>query len=300
MLITSISDRGHFSRPSIVLQVLICFLLISAVDVLAQNEPQESPMSKPVSTLVVGFVGGLVHRDDLRHSEVQLARQLQATYSDDIRVQVFRNRERALAHKFVVEWVNELKTGSLMGKNTTEVRIILYGHSWGASAVVYLARELERDSIPVALTIQVDSVERDGRDDSVIPANVAEAVNFYQAKGPIHGRSEIIAADPARTAVLGNFRSEYQKLPAECHAYPWYNRLLFKGHTSIECDPRVWSQVETLIEARIALPLQPEQTNAAQVVAPSSSRRSNVMIATSGNELRHSSSSSHTIPIDVT
>jgi hypothetical protein len=282
MLITSLPGRKRLSRPSIVLRVLTFVLVFSAVDVLAQNEPHESAASKPAPTLVVGFVGGFVHRDDLRHSEVQLAHQLQARYGEDIQVQVFTNRERVLAHKFVLEWVNELKTGLLMEANRAETRIILYGHSWGASAVVYLARELERDGIPVALTIQVDSVQKHGQDDSVIPANVAEAVNFYQTDGPIHGRSKIIAADPARTAVLGNFRSEYQKLPAECHAYPWYNRLLFKGHTSIECDPRVWSQVETLIEARIAPPLQPEQTKiAAQVIDPSSSRRSDVAIASS-------------------
>lgn len=282
MLITSIDDRKRLSRPSIVLPVLGCVLLFSAVNVPAQNEPHEPAASKPAPTLVVGFVGGSVHRNDLRHSEVQLGRHLQATYGDDIQVQVFRNRERALAHRFVLEWVNRLKTGSLMGGNRPEARIILFGHSWGASAVVYLARDLERDGIPVALTIQVDSVRKDGQDDSVIPANVAEAVNFYQTKGLIHGRSEIIAADPARTAVLGNFRSEYQKEPAECHAYPWYARLFFKSHISIECDPRVWSHVETLIEARIAPPLQPAQTKvAAQVAKPSSSRRWDEIIASS-------------------
>jgi len=284
MLITSISDRKHFSRPSIVLRVLTCVLVFSAVSVLAQNEAHESTASKPAPILVVGFVGGFVHRDDPRHSEVHLAHQLQARYGEDIQVQVFTNRERALAHKFVLEWVHQLKTGSLTGGNRAGVRIILYGHSWGASAVVYLARELERDGIPVALTIQVDSVRKDGQDDSVIPANVSEAVNFYQAKGLIHGRSEIIAADPTRTAVLGNFRSEYQKAPAECHTYPWYDRLFFKGHTSIECDPRVWSQVETLIEARIAPPLQPAQTKVAvQVVTPSSSRHWDEIIASNQN-----------------
>lgn len=270
MLITSVNDRKRLSLLVIVLQAVGCVLLFSAVNVLAQNEPRDSAASKPAPTLVVGFVGGFVHRNDLRHSEVQLARHLQATYGDDIHVQVFRNRERALAHKFVLEWVNGLTTGSLMSGNRAEARIILFGHSWGASAVVYLARELERDGIPVTLTIQVDSVRKDGQDDSVIPANVAEAVNFYQTKGLIHGRSKIIAADPARTALLGNFRSEYQKEPAECHAYPWYDRLFFKGHTSIECDPRVWSQVETLIEARIAPPLQPAQTKvAAQAISRS-------------------------------
>jgi hypothetical protein len=123
--------------------------------------------------------------------------------------------------------------------------------------------QLENSSIPITLTIQVDSVRKHGQDDSVIPANVAEAVNFYQSKGLIRGRSKIKAADPTRTAVLGNFRLEYQKEPPDCHAYPWYDRLFLKGHTSIECDPQVWSQVETLIETRIASPLLPAQTEVA-------------------------------------
>jgi hypothetical protein len=48
-----------------------------------------------------------------------------------------------------------------------EPRIILFGHSWGASAVVYLARELEQDGIPITLTIQIDSVRKHGQDDSI-------------------------------------------------------------------------------------------------------------------------------------
>jgi hypothetical protein len=273
MLITTIIDRKRSSWPSIVLQVLTGVLLFSAANVLAQNELHESAASKPAPTLVVGFVGGFVHRDDLRHSEVQLARNLQATY-DRVQVQVFRNRDQALAHRFVIEWVNGLKTGSLASGNRAAAQVILFGHSWGASAVVYLARELERDGIPVALTIQVDSVRKDGKDDSVIPANVAKAVNFYQTKGLIHGRSKIIATDPARTDVLGNFRSEYQKEPAECHAYPWYDRFFFKGHTSIECDPRVWSQVRTLIDAQITPPLRSAQTKVAtQEIKSLSSQR---------------------------
>jgi hypothetical protein len=84
---------------------------------------------------------------------------------------------------------------------------------------------LDQDGIPITQTIQVDSVRKHGHDDSVIPANVAEAVNFYQAKELIHGCSKLMAADSTRTAVLGNFRWEYQKEPPDCQAYPWCDRL---------------------------------------------------------------------------
>ena len=199
-------------------------------------------------TMVIGFVGGFVHQDDLRHSEVQLARRLQETCGDRVTVEVFRNRQEEQARVAILEWLNSVEHFS---DKTPQRRIILFGHSWGASAVVYLARELEHDGIPVGLTIQVDSVRKHGQDDSIIPANVGEAVNFYQSKGMIHGRAKIVAADPSRTAIVGNFNFTYQKEPEGCHTYPWYDRLFFKGHTSIECDPRVWSQVQNLIEARL-------------------------------------------------
>jgi len=205
--------------------------------------------------LVIGFVGGFVHSDDLRHSEVQIAREIQSTYGNGVRIQLFENRRRAQAHKLVLDWL-DAGADKLARDENHNAPLILFGHSWGASAVVLLARELQRDGVPVSLTIQVDSVTKLGENDSVIPPNVAEAVNFYQTGGILHGRSMIAAADPSRTKILGNFRFAYEKEPAECHAYPWYDRLLFKGHTSIECDPRVWSQVEDLIRMRLPVVVQ--------------------------------------------
>ena len=99
------------------------------------------------------------------------------------------------------------------------------------------------------LTIQVDSVTKIGEDDEIIPANVAQAANFYQADGLLRGESEIRAADPARTQILGNFQFRYETSPYNCADYPWYNHLFMRAHTQIECDPKVWNQVESLIRA---------------------------------------------------
>ena len=235
----------------------------------AQAHIATSTVNAPPPTFVVGFVGGYVHKNDQHHSEVQLAHYLQAMYGHHVKVQVFKNGQRAEAHKAIVDWVRGTKTGEKIPKPN----IILYGHSWGASAVVYLARELDGDGIRVALTIQVDSVQKNSKDDSVIPPNVAEAVNFYQRKGIIHGQSKIIAADPSRTEILGNFRFAYKKEPAQCHSYPWYDRFFFKGHTSIECDPRVWSDVATLIQAKLTPTGQREQTEVAARLTDQSSSR---------------------------
>ena len=247
-----------------IIQGLVCTtVLLSSHLAVAQMQlagPKPSDVSPP---LVIGFVGGFVHRDDLRHAEVQIAQQIQATYGNGVQVQIFENRRRANAHELILNWVNKERDGKLTDEGKRSPSIILFGHSWGASAVVSLARELQQDGIPVALTIQIDSVTKNAQDDSLIPANVAEAVNFYQTGGILHGRRKIKAADPSRTMILGNFRLTYEKEPAECRAYPWYDRLLFKGHTAIECDPRVWSQVEALIRKRLPSVPQPAETQVA-------------------------------------
>lgn len=239
------------SRALIGVQVITCAILLSPDIGLAQSLRNESDSRKPTRSLVISFVGGFVHSNDLRHAEVQVARHLQVAYGDSVQVKVFSNRQRGQAHQAVIEWFK-----ATTNEAGPEPLVILFGHSWGASAVVYLARELEQDGIPIALTIQVDSVRKHGVDDSVIPENVSEAINFYQNKGIIRGCPRIVATNAARTAVLGNFHFNYEKEPTECHAYPWYDRLFFKGHTSIECDPHIWALVDRLIETRIASPSQ--------------------------------------------
>jgi len=117
----------------------------------AQPRMVTSTANLGTPTLVAGFVGGFVHSNDLRHSEVQLARRLQAAYGDRVQVRVFENREQAKTHKAIVEWSNGLEARMGTGEKKAEPHIILFGHSWGASAAVYLARQLERDGIPVTV-----------------------------------------------------------------------------------------------------------------------------------------------------
>ena len=101
------------------------------------------------------------------------------------------------------------------------------------------------------LTLQVDSVSRPGSNDTIIPANVAQAANFYQPHGLVHGDHDIRAADAARTRIIGNFRFDYEKSTLNCPEYPWYDRIFVKSHTQIECDPVIWDQVESLIRASL-------------------------------------------------
>ena len=98
--------------------------------------------------------------------------------------------------------------GALSTQEKVDARIAIYGHSWGASETVTLARALGVQGIPVLLTIQVDSVRKPGENDDTIPANVAQAVNFYQRTGLLHGLAAIHAADASRTRILGNLRMD--------------------------------------------------------------------------------------------
>jgi hypothetical protein len=213
-------------------------------------------MTTPV--IVIGFVGGFVSRDDMVHGPVQLAAHLRHDCPPDVHIEVLENRRREAAHAEIMRLVNVNRDGTLSSEEKKNARIILYGHSWGASEAVTLARELGKEGIPVLLTVQVDSVSKPGENDKDIPANVAEAANFYQQDGWLHGRPQIRAADPTRTHIIGNFRMDYKTNPLRCDQYPWWDRFFTKAHTEMECDPKVWAQVESLIQSRLPQSRLPE------------------------------------------
>jgi hypothetical protein len=202
--------------------------------------------------IVIGFVGGFVRRDDPHHGPVQLAQRIQRTVPKTTHVEVFENRHRAQARAAILRLLDTNHDGILSEEEKSRARIVLYGHSWGAQAAVLLARELRRDHIPVLLTVQVDSVAKPWHNDSVIPDNVAEAANFYQPHGLLHGRAMITAADQSKTEILGNFRTDYRKDPIPCPEASWAGRFFTPGHTQSECDPRVWSRIEALVRERLA------------------------------------------------
>ena len=207
--------------------------------------------AKTSPAIVIGFVGGFIKHDNMVHSGVQLAAILHAEYASRVSVEVFENHRGDDARRAVLRMLDTDGDGKLSADEKRGARVIIYGHSWGGSETVTLARQLEKDGVPVLLTIQVDSVEKPGEDDSVIPANVAQAVNFYQTDGLLHGRQKIRAADAARTQILGNFRSTYKMHALTCDGYPLLASLLEKPHIEIECDPSVWNQVGSLIRSKL-------------------------------------------------
>jgi pimeloyl-ACP methyl ester carboxylesterase len=202
--------------------------------------------------IVIGFVGGFARQDDQGHPEVQFAEYLRDRYSPDLHAEVFGNHYGRKALHEVLRLLDGHGNSKPSSTEKEHALIILYGHSWGAAETLVFARELGKQGIPVQLTIQMDSIAKLGRDDSRIPANVANAINFYQSRGPLHGRTEIVATDPAQTTIIGNFQMNYRKgHRINCDNYPWYARVFNKPHHEIENDPRVWDLAASLIDSEV-------------------------------------------------
>jgi hypothetical protein len=224
--------------------------VIAALPLFAEGAISHAP--KIPKYIVIGFVGGFVRHNNPHHGPVQLAEHVQRTDFNDAYVRVFENRHRKTAYRTILHLLDRDHDGTLAAEEKNQARIILFGQSWGGSAAVMLARDLNHIGIPVLLTVQVDSVAKPWQNDRVIPPNVAEAVNFFQTHGLIHGRREISAADPSRTEVIGNYRFDYQQSPVHCQStLSWYDRMITPGHAQTECDPRLWGEVEALVREQI-------------------------------------------------
>ncbi|PYX30563.1 MAG: hypothetical protein DMG77_09445 [Acidobacteria bacterium] len=240
---------------------LVCTPAVTAG---AEGAPAIHAEATAPSSIVIGFVGGFVRHDNPHHGPVQLAQRIHRGFPADTYVEVFENRHRRNAFKTIVHQLDANHDGILSDDEKTHAHIVLFGHSWGAAATVLLARDLQRNGIPVLLTVQVDSVAKLWQNDSVIPANVAEAVNFYQTHGLIHGRKRITAADPSRTQILGNYLVDYKKVPIQCPAgASWFDHLT-PSHAQSECDPHIWSQIEDLVRQHLA----PQPSTAAVHLQP--------------------------------
>ena len=201
--------------------------------------------------IVIGFMGGNVSADNLVHREAGLTRKLQEGHSSAVHAALFANRDGGQAFASVLQLLSGRTNGRVSDEQKRSARIVIFGHSWGASETIHLANRLNRIGIPVLLTVQVDSVQKRSQNDATIPANVREAVNFYQSEGLLRGRGTIVAADPDKTRILGNYRSDYDQNPVSCAGYPWYARAFMKRHIQIENDPVVWNKIEELILAKV-------------------------------------------------
>lgn len=230
---------------------LLPVLILAAALAAAQTAQAQSAPSQAKPLIVIGFMGGNVHATNLLHREAQLAMQLQQLYPQALHAAVFANHDAQNALDTILQLLDANHDGNLTAAEKNAARIVIYGHSWGASETVTLARRLDQLGIPVLMTIQVDSVAKSDEDDATIPPNVREAINFYQTDGLLHGRTAIAAIDPNRTTILGNFESSYRDHPISCAGFPWFARAFMKPHIEIENDPAIWTKIEDLIRTKL-------------------------------------------------
>ncbi len=202
----------------------------------------------PGSTLIIGFVGGNDRWNDEHRSVRRLVlklRQRKNVYAESV-----SNHRRGVALQLIRRVLDTNHDGRLDPRERVAARIILFGQSWGGAAAISTACDLEKLGVPVLLTLQIDSV---GMHNAVIPANVREAVNFYQHdRLTIRGREEIRAADPDQTKILGNFKSTYGSRQVDESNASWARRVFGRSHTKMELDPVVWNQVEDFILGAIS------------------------------------------------
>jgi hypothetical protein len=223
-----------------------------ALRLTCQHAPVRTMSSTSTQVIVIGFAGGFVNPDDLRHPEVLFASYIRDHYGNKIHARIFSNHDARDALSYAQRLLDTDRDGRLSNEERKNARIIIYGHSWGASETAAFARELGRLAIPVLLTIQLDIISKPGQNPTSIPRNVANAINLYQSEGALHGRPTITAVDPTTTKILGNIRMEYHGAPVNCGNYNWFVRTFNKPHHEIENDPHVWEQAASLIDAQVA------------------------------------------------
>src|SRR4029077_17654426 len=224
--ISSVDHRGARSIADPCQDPLTPSALRETLRQVCSRKPIEPANRDLRKAIILGFVGGFVKRDDIKHPEVLFATYLQNRYGAAVHVEVFGNHEEKRAVEDTIRRLDTDKNGSLTAAEKEQVKIILYGHSWGASQTLIFARDLQRHGIPVSLIIQIDSVKKFGQDNRTVPANVAKAVNFYQRKGLTRGQPLIVAADAGRTKILGNFHMKYEPHQVNCDNYRWLSRVL--------------------------------------------------------------------------
>ena len=221
--------------------------------VCAERASDEAPVSAR-GLIVIGFLGGFAKDGDTKHPEVWFGAYIRELYPSAAKVSVISNHQWRRAMSDVLQLLDTDQNGILTATEKRQAKIIIYGHSWGASETATFAKELERLGIPVLLTIQIDIVPKPGQQPILIPPNVEAAINFFQSEGEglMHGRSEVVAEDPGRTEIIGNVHMTYDNQHVDCRNYPWLARTFNKPHHQIENDARVWKQVAFIIDSRLS------------------------------------------------
>jgi pimeloyl-ACP methyl ester carboxylesterase len=245
-----LSDRRNW----LLFALMLCCSLAPAQRLADLDVPTPIPTG---STLVIGFLGGYERWNDQHRSVRRLVLKLRAR--DGIFAESISNHNQNVALSLIRRSLDTNGDGELDDAERAGARVILFGHSWGGAATLNVARALDRLGVPILLTAQIDSV---GLRDKVVPPNVHAAVNFYQHDPlTIEGRSEVLAADSSKTAILGNFEKTYLGHPVKptntnrssnSSRFSWARTTFGGSHARMELDPAIWDSVEKYINEAIS------------------------------------------------
>jgi hypothetical protein len=239
----SVLERGR-----VALFVLICLICQSGCVFPRGQRYRHFTTPTPLARdqiLIIGFMGGREPWNNDDRNVRKLALKLRSMNVPGLFVETVENKKRSLAIELIKNAFDVNRDGSLDDQERASIRLIVYGQSFGGAAVVKLARQLKKLDVPIALTVQVDSI---GRGDSIIPSNVARAANLFQRNGWfIRGEPRITAEDPAKTTIAGNFEFDYSHKQIDVSKVPLMKKAFRVAHTRMEYDPDVWKNVEELI-----------------------------------------------------
>jgi hypothetical protein len=234
----------------------LAILILAGAAARADSRSQEfsdfvTPLPvRPGEALVLGVVGGWERWDNPVRCVRRTAIAVKRRRLPGVHVETVENHKLELAVELVRRAFDLDRDGTLSTKEARAARVAVFGQSLGGRAALRLCRELEKMGVPVRIAVIVDAY---GSDSYVVPANVLEAANFYQRDHLfIRGAPEITAADPAKTRILGNWRSTYRGREIDAGDDTEAHRRFMGAHTLMEYDMELWARVEDLLARAVS------------------------------------------------
>ena len=154
--------------------------------------------------LYVGFVGGLETPSNRHSGIVQIRDALLGPSYTGVCARTFSPYHWTSGRRWSLKHFPPHQGPMTDDELKQAPKLVLVGHSLGGWAVLSVARGLEREGIPVELTIQVDSV---GVTDRTVPRNVKAAAIFYARDIlMLMTTKKIKVEDASETTLVANIR----------------------------------------------------------------------------------------------
>ncbi|MCW5980018.1 MAG: SGNH/GDSL hydrolase family protein [Bryobacteraceae bacterium] len=206
--------------------------------------------------IAVGFTGGVEGRDSTASGVVAMKNRLGGHVAErnDVLAVAYNNFRWRRAAADVLEAIRRAGGDPGFPAAVRQPLIVVYGHSWGAGSIDKFARELAQHGLEISLAIYIDAF---GWRNPRVPGNVRHAVNFYQRAGilnglPLRGKAKLIARDPARTQILGNY-----EISPDAGRWGWswnpLQPLFYRQHHLIAHDLRLRKYLIEIVNLKLEM-----------------------------------------------